>query len=361
MAAADNVRFAQASPATVEDGYRRLAFILRSLVGEQSVEAVLSRIAGDLRELVRCDDVVIWELLDHGQLAPALVDGEDEVEMRALQIELGQGITGTAVLQRKVIVSNDAHDDPRAGHVPGTRLEEEAIICVPFTARNTSLGALSLYRRGRDRAFLPAEIELVQHFADVAAIALHNAKTVLELKRLAATDDLTGLANRRSFREALRRYAASAERHKMPLSLLLLDIDDFKQINDSWGHERGDEFLCSFAAALKRRVRESDIVARIGGDEFAILLPQTSKGEASLLARDLTTQLKGPGAMPFPFGVSIGVASSSGVTCDALLSEADRELYVDKAQQSRSRSGRSADDQTGSGQWHLSPHPGRQQ
>ena len=340
MATAGDFRFAKASPATVEDGYRRLAFILRSLVSEQSVEAVLSRIASDLRELVRCDDVVIWELLDQGQLAPALVDGEDEAEMQALQIQLGEGITGTAVLQKEVIVSNDAHDDPRAGHVPGTRLEQEAICCVPFTARDTLLGALSLYRRGRERAFLPAEIELVQHFADVAAIALHNAKTVVELERLAGTDDLTGLANRRSFRESLRRYAAAAERHNIPLSLLLLDIDDFKQINDSWGHERGDEFLCSIGAALKRRVRESDVVARIGGDEFAILLPQTTKDEASLLARHLATQLKGPGGMPFPVGVSIGVASSSGVGCDALLSEADRELYVDKAQRTRRPSDR---------------------
>jgi diguanylate cyclase (GGDEF)-like protein len=325
LAAVGDHSFAADSPATVPDGYRRLAFVLRSLVSEQSVEAVLMRIASDLRELVRCDDVVIWELLEDRQLAPTLVDGEDEDEMKALRIELGDGITGAAVLERQSIVSNDAHDDPRAGQVPGTRREPEAIICVPFTARRTPLGALSLYRRGHDRAFLPAEVELVQHFADVAAIALHNAKTVAELERLAGTDDLTGLANRRSFHEALRRYAAAAERHSTPLSLLLLDIDDFKQINDSHGHERGDEVLCSFAAALTRRVRESDIVARIGGDEFAILLPQTSKDEAASFAHDLAAQ-----PTPFPLGVSIGVASCSGATCDALLSEADRELYVDK-------------------------------
>jgi diguanylate cyclase (GGDEF)-like protein len=329
VAAVDDVNSA-ASPAIVPDGYRRLASILRSLLSEQSVEAVLARIASDLRELVQCDDVVIWELLDEGQLAATLVDGEDEAEMKALRIGVGEGITGAAVLERTLIVSNSAHEDPRAGQVPGTGLEPEAIICVPLIARGTSLGALSLYRRGCDRAFVPAEVELIEHFADVAAIALHNAKTVTELERLAGTDDLTGLANRRSFHEGLQRYAAAAERHKVPLSLLLLDIDDFKEVNDTYGHERGDEVLCAFAAALRRRVRESDIVARIGGDEFAILLPQTTNHEAVSLARELAAQLKSAGAIPSSLGVSIGVASCSDATCQGLLSEADGDLYSDK-------------------------------
>jgi diguanylate cyclase (GGDEF)-like protein len=318
-------------PAPVRDGYRRLAFILRSLLSEQAVEAVLERIASDLRELVRCDDVVIWELFDERQLVPALVDGEDELEMKALRIELGEGITGTAVLERELIVSNDAHDDPRADQVPGTGVEREAIVCVPLIARSTSLGALSLYRRGRDRAFLPTEVELIQHFAEVAAIAFHNAKTVAELERLAGTDDLTGLANRRSFYEALQRYAATTARHRMPLSLLLLDIDNFKEVNDKHGHEHGDEALRSFASAVSARVRESDFVARIGGDEFAILLPQTNRDEAESLARDLALQLRCPSASPFALRVSIGVASCSAGPCDALLSDADRELYVHKA------------------------------
>jgi diguanylate cyclase (GGDEF)-like protein len=330
VAAADDAKFAAASSATVQDGYRRLASVLRSLLSEQAVEAVLQRIASDLRELVRCDDVVIWEF-DRGQLVPTLVDGDDEVEIKALRIDVGEGITGAAVLERQLIVSNDAHDDPRAGQVPGTGLDTEAIVCIPFIARNTSLGALTLYRRGHNRVFQPTEVELIRHFADVAAIALHNAKTVAELERLAGTDDLTGLANRRSFHEALRRHAAAAERYGMPLSLLLLDIDDFKEINDSHGHERGDEVLRSLATGLRHRVRESDVVARIGGDEFAILLPQTTKDEAVSLARDLAAQTKRLRVKPASLDVSIGVASCSGASCDGLLSEADRELYVQKA------------------------------
>ncbi len=329
MATSGRSEFAAPSGGPVQDGYRRLAQVLRSLVNEQSAEAVLTRIASDLRELVRCDDVVIWEF-DSGQLVATLVDGDDEAEIKALRIGEGEGITGAAVLERQLIVSNDAHDDPRAGQVPGTGLDAEAIVCVPLIARDTSLGALTLYRRGHDRAFQHTEVELIRHFAEVAAIALHNAKTVADLERLAGTDDLTDVANRRSFHEALRRHSAAAERYGVPLSLLLLDIDDFKEINDSYGHERGDEVLRSFAAGLKARVRESDVVARIGGDEFAILLPQTTKDEAEALARDLAEQTTRMRVDPFSLDVSIGVASCSGASCDALLSEADRELYVQK-------------------------------
>jgi diguanylate cyclase (GGDEF)-like protein len=323
----------------IADGYSRLASIVRSLLSEQAVEAVLARIASDLRELVRCDDVVVWELLeDH--LVAALVDGEDELEMKALRIGLGEGITGAAVLAGELIVSNSAHADPRAGQVPGTAMEPEAITCVPLTARGSALGALSLYRRGSTRRFVAHEVELIQHFADVAAIALHNAKTVAELERLAGTDDLTGLANRRSFHEALRRYAGESRRHRSPLSLLLLDIDNFKEINDTHGHERGDEALRTFAAVLSSRVRESDLVARLGGDEFAVLLPHTERREAVSVARDLATEAKRRSAIGLD--VSIGIASCSGRSCKDLLTEADRQLYTQKDLRRPGRAGRLA-------------------
>jgi diguanylate cyclase (GGDEF)-like protein len=336
LPAADENSPAPNSAAPIADGYRRLALILHSVLSEQAVGAVLARIVSDLRELVRCDDVVVWELVDDRELVPALVDGEDEAEMKALRIAVGEGITGTAVLCGQLIVSNDAHADPRAGQVPGTVMAPEAIACVPLTARESSLGALSLYRRGGSRAFVPNEVELIQHFADVAAIALDNAKTVAELQRLAGTDDLTGLANRRSFHESLRRHAAVAQRHHTPLSLLLLDIDNFKEINDTHGHAFGDETLCMFASALRARVRASDLVARIGGDEFAVLLPATNRDEAVAVARAVAAHLRRRGAMPFPLEVSIGVASCAGQSCDGLLSEADRELYAQKSARKRS-------------------------
>jgi diguanylate cyclase (GGDEF)-like protein len=307
------------------------------LLSEQAVEAVLARIARDLRDLIRCDDVVVWELLDDRELVPVLVDGEDEAEMKVLRIQLGEGITGSAVLAGQVIVSNDAHTDSRAGKVPGTLLAPEAIACVPLSARGNSLGALSLYRRGSDRDFLAHEVELIRHFADVAAIALDNAKTLAELERLAGTDDLTGLANRRSFNEVLRTFAAAAQRHYSPLSLLLLDIDNFKEINDTYGHKRGDDALRALADVLRSRVRASDLIARVGGDEFAVVLPQTTSAEAASVARELADYLAGQRDGTIPLEVSIGVASCLGASSDSLLSEADRKLYADKRLKRSSR------------------------
>lgn len=238
--------------------------------------------------------------------------------MLRLRIRVGEGITGRAVLDQEPIASSDAHVDPRAALVPGTRPEPEAILCVPLTARARRLGALTLYRRGSNRAFSNDELELARQFADVAAIALHNANTLAEFQRLALTDDLTGLANRRGFREELERLAASAERHAIPLSLLLLDVDNFKEVNDEHGHAAGDEILREIALMLRQRIRASDLAARIGGDEFAVLLPHTSEEEAAVVARDLITHLGEGRATSLPLRVSVGVASGTEALDNAL-------------------------------------------
>jgi len=315
----------------LRDGYRRLAHVLHALVSEQSAPAILARIATDLRALVPCDDVVIWELSDE-TLTVTLVDGDDEPLMRGLRIVVGEGITGTAVCQQRTIVSADAHLDPRAGHVPGSEARPEAIVCVPLTARAIPLGALSLYRRGSRRAFSGYEVELAGHFADVAAVALQNANTLAELQRLAATDDLTGLANRRRFYEELGRQIANARRHKIPLSLLLLDLDDFKQVNDRHGHQQGDNVLRAVGEAITSRLRAGDLPARLGGDEFAVLLPHTSYAQALTLVSVLQTCIETTVRSNTTLTVSIGAASYARGSSDELLRRADAHLYTAKRQ-----------------------------
>jgi diguanylate cyclase (GGDEF)-like protein len=315
------------------ESYRRLTASLRALLREQTVTAILDRVTHDLRDLIDCHDVVIWQLRNRTTLVPVVIDGEDAAEMRTLHVRLGEGITGAAVKQRRLIVSNNAHTDARAGHVPGTTIEPEAILCVPLIARSTRLGALSLYRRGNNRAFDDNQVDLAEQFADIAALALDNARTLTRLKQLAATDELTGLANRRQFNQELRRATAAADRHRTPLSLLLLDLDNFKRINDTYGHDTGDQVLRQFGAVLRGRLRDTDTPARTGGDEFAVILPHTGERAARRLAHDLERAILNES--PLLLGVSIGVARYTGRR-ELLLREADQRLYA-KKQPSRAK------------------------
>ena len=314
----------------IEAGYRRLAAVVRGIVGEQSLENVIPRFGVVLRELVRCDDLVIWECCGGDELVPSVVSGEGEADMASLRIKLGEGITGKAALWKCSLVSNDAHLDPRAGLVPGTEPEPEAIACIPLVARGTLLGALSLYRRTEPRAFHSDEIELVHNFADVAALVLDNVRTRNELRHLATTDELTGLRNRRAFESDLARERASAQRHDTPLSLLMLDLDNFKEINDSFGHAAGDRALKIVATAIQGSLRETDVAARLGGDEFVVLLPRTDRYSAESLARRLERAVSQAFKPPFQTTTTIGISTVNQSENADLIAEADRFLYEAK-------------------------------
>jgi diguanylate cyclase (GGDEF)-like protein len=333
--AASSNTSAGASTTDVAGGYRLLAETLPLILSEHVVGDMLERIAQTLSELVRCDDIVVWERRGE-ELLPMLAHGTDAEIMRTVRARRGEGLTGLVALAARPIRSNDAHLDPRAQRVLGTENRPEAIICVPLMAGTTLIGVLSLYRTGDARVFNDQEFALACSFADVAAIAISNAHVRTELEQLASTDDLTGLANRRRFRKELAREVAGAERHGHPLSLLLLDLDGFKAVNDTFGHKRGDYVLRAFADLLTHRARRSDLVARIGGDEFALLLTQTTNIDAHALARQLKRAIH-ECSSDLGVDASIGIASLEPNGRD-LLVEADERLYEAK----RQRSGRQA-------------------
>lgn len=154
------------------------------------------------------------------------------------------------------------------------------------------------------------------------------------LEKLALTDALTGLANRRAFREALESELARVARHGRPASLLFLDLDHFKAVNDTHGHAVGDEVLEGFSVVLKRACRRGDLAARVGGEEFALLLPATGRAPAALVAERVrrVVEFRPLGrAVPVPVTVSIGVVGtedlSEGASADELLRRADAALY----------------------------------
>ncbi|MFY0990443.1 GGDEF domain-containing protein [Halomonas sp. C05BenzN] len=153
------------------------------------------------------------------------------------------------------------------------------------------------------------------------------------LRRLSDTDDLTGLANRRKLIDRLDEEISLSNRHATPLSLMILDLDHFKSINDTWGHLQGDQVLRDLAELCRATLREEDLVARLGGEEFALLLPLTPRGHCRTLAQRLCRRIAehdfglGPGSVT----VSIGIAEHRiGETRDVLIARADESLYAAK-------------------------------
>jgi diguanylate cyclase (GGDEF)-like protein len=203
----------------------------------------------------------------------------------------GRGITGWAVQHREPVLANEAHLDPRVEIVPGTPLEPEAFICVPLIARGSVKGALNIYRIGEEAMFTEEEFELVQRVGDAAALALDNAEIRAALEHQAQTDSLTGLYNHRYFHERLRSELTRASRSEDSVALLMIDLDDFKQVNDVHGHAVGDLVLSAHAEMMKATVRASDVACRIGGEEFAVIMPSCDAGDALGLATRLSERL----------------------------------------------------------------------
>ena len=175
------------------------------------------------------------------------------------------------------------------------------------------------------REFSERDSQILTH---LAALVMRE----LELRRETTTDMLTGAGSRKAFKDESATLVALAHRHAMPLSCLALDVDHFKRVNDTYGHAAGDQVLIGIVKALKAELRQSDFVGRVGGEEFAILLPQTEQGTAVQVAEKLRQQIRAlqfPGSNPpIKVAVSIGVAGFvPGDDIDSLLNRADQALY----------------------------------
>jgi diguanylate cyclase (GGDEF)-like protein len=292
------------------ESYRRLADVFHDLLSEQSLDSLLVRIADTLDEIVPYEALHIYEADEpNRELVPTLVRSEYSEEIMSERFPFGEGITGWAVEHREAVLSNQAHLDPRVRFVPGTPVEPEALIVVPLLARGALKGTLNVYRIGEDASFSDDEFELARRVGDAAALALDNAHIRDRLEREAQTDSLTGLYNHRYFHERLRRELTLAASEHQNVALVMLDIDDFKKVNDVFGHAVGDEVLVELADHLRATVRTSDVVCRIGGEEFAMIIPASQEGHALALANRLAARLDTVASdLAGSIAVSVGIA-----------------------------------------------------
>jgi len=198
------------------------------------------------------------------------------------------------------------------------------------------LGAISIARHGV--AFSREEEDLLEYLAGQAVISIENASLHEAVEREAVTDELTGLANVRAFLSTLDRELERGRRFDTPLGLIMLDIDDFKRVNDSYGHQQGDEVLAQVAAVVRDQTRELDTAARYGGEELAVILPQTGASGAELLAERMRAAVEllqvprvgGKGTLSVTASFGVAAMPDSARERGGLIAAADAALYAAK-------------------------------
>lgn len=210
-----------------------------------------------------------------------------------------------------------------------------SVLATPIRTKDRILGAF-VSLTGAPRTLTSVDVEAAAELADFTAIVVENARLFAEVQRSATTDSLTGVYNTRFFHEILSREAARSQRYSTALSLLMIDVDSFKVINDTFGHLVGNKVLTQIGHVLQRTVRNTDLVFRCGGDEFGIVLPGTSAEGAMILADKILQRVQTAPILQHmgyvgSITVSIGVSEyQKGTHFEALVAEADQALYASK-------------------------------
>jgi diguanylate cyclase (GGDEF)-like protein len=303
------------------------------ILAADSLRETLGRISEHLGRLLGYDDLTVYEIEPGGAtLRPVFAIGAWVEEIMADRIDVRKGVTGWTVRHRRTRNVPNTLQEPLCAVIPGTGDEAEAFVCVPLLAHDRVVGTLNVYRSGADVPFTDAEVALVERFATMAALAYDSALQRDTLREQAATDGLTGLLNHRGSQERLRREVERATGLGAPVSVVVIDLDHFKLINDSYGHAEGDRALAAAAAKLRATVREDDAVGRLGGEEFMLVLPgvgATGAAEAAERARAALAEIRVHGR---PLECSAGVASCPDDAREAaeLLERADAALYAAK-------------------------------
>jgi diguanylate cyclase (GGDEF)-like protein/excisionase family DNA binding protein len=337
MANADSTERLRAQSAALERqlrNQRALLGITETILQTLDHREILELVAERLGELVGFDNLSI-ELRDpNGGITPVMAKGEDAELYMEPWAPGEQGLAPWVVDHNEPALVPDETVDPRISHFHG-EAEEGTMIVVPLRGRDGSTGVITLERKGKGKEYTTEEFELAQLFAAQVSIAMQNAEVMHGVEVKAATDDLTGLYDDGAFRERLAGHVAAGEQ----LSLIMLDLDGFKSVNDTLGHQAGDRLLKDIAAAIKHAARESDQVFRYGGDEFTVLLPGADATDALRVAervRSIVAAVGDEGTSWHAGGArvsaSIGVATypSDGETAEEVLLAADRACYVAK-------------------------------
>lgn len=265
-----------------------------------------------------------------------------------IRIPKGEGIAGLVAANGEPILVKNIESDPRVGKKNSARYKTTSFVSVPLKVEQRVMGVLNFTDKSSGEAFTEDDLNLAQAFASHAAVILERntlSAQMDKLKKLSITDPLTGLLNRRYLRDRLEEEFARSQRYNRQMSILMVDLDGFKQYNDTLGHPAGDRVLETIAVIIIHSLRSMDIVARYGGDEFVVILPETGVETAMLIGERLRQDIAEavlptgdvmlmPGQRPPKITSSIGIAcypDHDDTTAEMLFQRADNALYAAKA------------------------------
>jgi diguanylate cyclase (GGDEF)-like protein len=301
------------------------------------LEGIYTAIHGAAAQLMPAEAFIITQYDEKTQFSfdAYLVDQGRRVASRSIPAD--QGLSGKVVSSGKTIYIEDLQQDPDREHYIhfGKTAHVRSVLAVPMHLRGKVIGMLSTqsYKPG---AYTSEDQYLLEMLASYAAIAIDNAHLFTHIQQLATSDPLTNISNRRHLFDLGRQEFLRAKRFKHNLSVIMMDIDHFKLVNDRFGHAAGDHVLCQLAKLIRSEVREVDIVGRYGGEEFTLILPETGLKKASEVAerlRQIINQIFDSTDQSSPqITVSIGVAGLDADTpdFDALVNQSDKALYKAK-------------------------------
>jgi diguanylate cyclase (GGDEF)-like protein len=313
----------------------------KALTSSLDVGEVMHLILAKVSQLLKPRN---WSLLlrDHetGELYFKAAVGAGSENLLHFRLKKGEGIAGWVAENDKPLLVPDVHQDKRfaARFDAASRFTTKAILCVPLTFKKRVLGVIELVNGEGDGVFTEEDLRILNTVAEFSAIAIENAQNFQKVQELTVQDDHTGLFNSRHLKRTLDQEITRATRFGHPVSLIFFDLDYFKQVNDSHGHQAGSRVLAEVGKLLLGTLRSTDVPVRYGGDEFVVLLPETSKDQAMEAAKRLRREvaehkfLASEPYGPLKVTASLGVASfpDDARTPEDLLRKADQAMYVVK-------------------------------
>ena len=323
------------------DRFAEVSELTKTITHIRNYETLLQTILDKSADLLKAEQGSLM-LLDHetDDLLVEAKKGNIERVMEKIRISRGEGIAGKVAELGEAILVENLEDDPRVKKKNRQHYKTRSFVSVPLKIDDRIIGVLNLSDKTSGEVFDKEDLKLIQSFATHAAIVMERNvfyNRAEELKKLTITDSLTGLLNRRYLNERLKDEVARSERYGHHLSLLMLDLDGFKYCNDSLGHLFGDKKLKDIAETLLNTVRSMDIVARYGGDEFMVILPETEQTLAIDIAERLRSNVEknsilpgdASGKGPHTLSASIGIVCypDHGKTIELLLENVDKALY----------------------------------